>query len=418
MTTDQVAIPLRNVDELARSKDVDREDILTALEKALETGARRKYGLDEELEFEITIDRVTGGIVYPEDLFTLDLADFGRIFAQTVKQVLNQGIREVTRDQQFDEFIELVDSIVTGQVQRFEGDNLYVNMGKLEGFLPREERIRGDQYHQGERVRALVKEVEKIGTRLRVTLSRSDPLFVQRLFEVEVPEITDGVIEIRRVVRESGYRTKVAVHSSDPKIDCIGACVGVRGTRIKSIIDELGGERIDIIRWSDALEDLVKNSLKPADINLDNVFPDEDTNTVIVFVEEDQQSLAIGKRGQNVRLASKLCGWEIEIKTRQEFEAEEMAKVRIAELQAAGEEVPEDLLAIAQGRLRPWKVREAEEAAAAEAAAASAAAAEAEVAEADAPADDAEPEAAEEPVASFTDVDEETEAPAAASEEE
>ena len=206
MTTDQVAIPLRNVDELARSKDVDREDILTALEKALETGARRKYGLDEELEFEITIDRVTGGIVYPEDLFTLDLADFGRIFAQTVKQVLNQGIREVTRDQQFDEFIERVDSIVTGQVQRFEGDNLYVNMGKLEGFLPREERIRGDQYHQGERVRALVKEVEKIGTRLRVTLSRSDPLFVQRLFEVEVPEITDGVIEIRREVHAVDLR--------------------------------------------------------------------------------------------------------------------------------------------------------------------------------------------------------------------
>jgi len=139
-----------------------------------------------------------------------------------------------------------------------------------------------------------------------------------------VPEINDGIIEIKRVVREPGYRTKMAVLSSDPKIDCIGACVGVRGARIKAVIDELRGERIDIIKWSDSLEMLVMNGLKPAEIDLDNIFPDTDSRTVVVIVDEEQQSLAIGKRGQNVRLASKLCGWDIDIKTRAEFEAEQL----------------------------------------------------------------------------------------------
>ncbi len=147
---------------------------------------------------------------------------------------------------------------------------------------------------------------------------------MKRLFELEVPEIADGVIEIKRVVREPGYRTKMAVLSQDPKIDCIGACVGVRGSRIKAVIDELRGERIDIIRWSDSLETLIMNGLKPAQIHLDNIFPDVDTRTAAVLVDEDQQSLAIGKKGQNVRLASKLCGWDIDIKTRAEFEADQM----------------------------------------------------------------------------------------------
>jgi N utilization substance protein A len=151
---------------------------------------------------------------------------------------------------------------------------------------------------------------------------------VRRLFELEVPEIADGILEIRRIVREPGYRTKIAVWSKDPKIDCVGACVGVRGARIKSIIDELGGEKIDIIRWSDSLETLVMNGLKPATIHLDNIFPDVDSRTVVVIVDEDQQSLAIGKKGQNVRLASRLCGWDIDIKTRAEFEADSLGGAR------------------------------------------------------------------------------------------
>jgi N utilization substance protein A len=151
-------------------------------------------------------------------------------------------------------------------------------------------------------------------------VSRTHPDLVRRLFELEVPEIADGIIEIKRVVREPGYRTKMAVLSQDPKIDSIGACVGVRGSRIKAVIDELRGERIDIIKWSDSLETLIMNGLKPATIHLDNIYPDEASRSAIVIVDEDQQSLAIGKRGQNVRLASRLCGWEINIKTREEFE--------------------------------------------------------------------------------------------------
>ena len=157
---------------------------------------------------------------------------------------------------------------------------------------------------------------------MRIVVSRAHADLVRRLFELEVPEIADGIIEIKRVVREPGYRTKMAVISQDPKIDCIGACVGVRGSRIKAVIDELRGERIDIIRWSDSLETLIMNGLKPATIHLDNIYPDVDTHSAVVMVDEDQQSLAIGKKGQNVRLASRLCGWDIDIKTRAEFEAD------------------------------------------------------------------------------------------------
>jgi transcription antitermination factor NusA-like protein len=157
---------------------------------------------------------------------------------------------------------------------------------------------------------------------VRILVSRTHPDLVRRLFELEVPEIADGIIEIKRVVREPGYRTKMAVQSQDPKIDSIGACVGVRGSRIKAVIDELRGERIDIIKWSDSLETLIMNGLKPATIHLDNIYPDVDTHSAVVIVDEDQQSLAIGKKGQNVRLASRLCGWEIDIKTRSEFEAD------------------------------------------------------------------------------------------------
>ena len=157
---------------------------------------------------------------------------------------------------------------------------------------------------------------------MRILVSRTHPDLVRRLFELEVPEIADAIIEIKRVVREPGYRTKMAVISQDPKIDCIGACVGVRGSRIKAVIDELRGERIDIIRWSDSLEQLVMNGLKPASIQLDNIYANVDNHSVVVVVDEDQQSLAIGKKGQNVRLASRLCGWDIDIKTRDEFETE------------------------------------------------------------------------------------------------
>jgi N utilization substance protein A len=202
-----------------------------------------------------------------------------------------------------------------------------INLGRTEAYLPREERVRGETFAPGDRIRAIVLEVRKDGPRVRIIVSRTHPDLVRRLFELEVPEIADQIIEIKRVVREPGYRTKMAVISQDPKIDCIGACVGVRGSRIKAVIDELRGERIDIIRWSDSLETLIMNGLKPAAIHIDNIYADVDAHSAVVIVDEDQQSLAIGKKGQNVRLASRLCGWDIDIKTRAEFEAENLGIV-------------------------------------------------------------------------------------------
>jgi len=209
-------------------------------------------------------------------------------------------------------------------VQRFDGDELVINLGRVEAYLPKDERVRGEAFSPGDRIRTIVIEVRKDGPRVRIVVSRAHADLVRRLFELEVPEIADGIIEIKRVVREPGYRTKMAVISQDPKIDCIGACVGVRGSRIKAVIDELRGERIDIIRWSDSLETLIMNGLKPATIHLENIFPDVDSHSAVVLVDEDQQSLAIGKKGQNVRLASRLCGWDIDIKTRAEFEADSL----------------------------------------------------------------------------------------------
>jgi N utilization substance protein A len=187
-----------------------------------------------------------------------------------------------------------------------------VSLPRTEGFLPRSEQIFNENYHVGERLRALVLEVRAVGTRVRVVLSRSHPEFVRRLFELEVPEVSEGLVQIRAIAREAGYRTKIAVHSVDPRVDCVGACVGVQGSRIKSIVDELNGEKIDIVRWSDQMDVLITNTLKPAEIQ--SVDLDAERRHALVVVPEDQLSLAIGKRGQNVRLAAKLTGWDIDIK--------------------------------------------------------------------------------------------------------
>jgi N utilization substance protein A len=258
-----------------------------------------------------------------EEVYELDLDQLGRIVAQAVKQGFLQRVREAERDVLYEEYETRVGSLVNGQVQRFEGESLVINLGRVEAYLSRDDRVRGENFAPGDRIRCLIVEVRKDGSRVKIFVSRTHPDLVRSLFQLEVPEVSDDIIEIRRVVREPGYRTKMAVVSSDPKIDCIGACVGVRGSRIKAVIDELRGERIDIIRWSDSLEQLIMNGLKPAVIHLDNIFPDVENHRAIVIVDEDQQSLAIGKRGQNVRLASKLCGWDIEIKTRSEFDGGE-----------------------------------------------------------------------------------------------
>jgi N utilization substance protein A len=328
---------LRMIDVISREKDIDKEQIFLALEDALALGVRKRLGAGEDLV--VKIDRKTGEVSMEDDeeVYEFDLGELGRIAAQAVKQVMMQKFREAERDKLYDEFESRVGQLINGTVQRFDGEDLVINLGRTEAFLPKSERVKGEAFQPGDRIRAIVVEVRKDGPRVRIEVSRTHADLVRRLFELEVPEIADSIIEIKRVVREPGYRTKMAVISSDPKIDCIGACVGVRGSRIKAVIDELRGERIDIIRWSDSLETLVMNGLKPATIHLDNIFPDVDSRTVVVIVDEDQQPLAIGKRGQNVRLASRLCGWDIDIKTRAEFEADSLGGPRPPGAQSAGD---------------------------------------------------------------------------------
>ncbi|MED6334669.1 MAG: transcription termination factor NusA, partial [Planctomycetota bacterium] len=316
---------LRMIDVIHREKDIPKERIFLGLEDALAAGIRRRLGAGEDLI--VAIDRETGEVRMEdeEEEYEFDLGVLGRIVAQAVKQGFLQRVREEERDVLYEEYEARVGQLVNGVVQRFEGDFVIVNLGRVEAQLGKEDRVRGETYTPGDRIRALLVEVRKEGSRVRLLISRTHPDLVRRLFDLEVPEIADEIIDIRRVVREPGYRTKMAVISQDPKIDCIGACVGVRGSRIKAVIDELRGERIDVIRWSDSLETLIMNGLKPAVIHIDNIFPDIDHHRAIVIVDEDQQSLAIGKKGQNVRLASKLCGWDIDLQTRAEFEADENA---------------------------------------------------------------------------------------------
>jgi N utilization substance protein A len=307
---------LRIVDAIHRDKNIDKEIVFEGIEAALVSAAKKHYG--EEANIEVKINREDGSISAALDGQPLDSEEtVGRIGAQTAKQVMIQKIREAERDALFDEYNDLVGQMVSGVIQRYEGGAATVTLTNVEAILPRGEQIPGETHHVNERVRTTVFEVRKSGSRVKVILSRARPQLVQRLFEQEIPEIADGVIEIRAMAREPGYRSKVAVASSDARVDCVGACVGVRGNRIKNIVDELAGERIDIVRWDDNLEVLIPNALQPAEV--EQVILCKMLGRAIVLVREDQLSLAIGRRGQNVRLASKLSGWDIEIMTQEEL---------------------------------------------------------------------------------------------------
>ena len=312
---------LRIVDAIHRDKAIDKEIVFEGIEQAIVSAARKHYG--EEQELLVHVDRQNGNPsckVNGVDVSSDELGDIlGRISAQTAKQVMIQKIREAERDTVFDEFTDLRGQIVTGVVSRLEHGTALVNLGKVEALLPRGEQIAGEGFRVGERVRAVVLEVRKAGSRVKIILSRTHSDFVRRLFELEIPEVSERVIEVRSLAREAGYRTKVAVSCIDTNIDAVGACVGVRGARIKNITSELGGdERIDIVRWNDSLQVLVPNALQPAAV--EDVILCPMLGRVIVLVQEDQLSLAIGKRGQNVRLASKLVGWDIEVMTREELD--------------------------------------------------------------------------------------------------
>ena len=333
---------LRIVDAIHRDKNIDKEIVFQAIEAALVTALARQYG--EESAITVTIDRADGRVSGVHDGRPIDTAELsGRIGAQTAKQVIIQKIREAERDAIHDEFEEQIGHMLSGVVTRCEGAAATVQLGANEAILPRSEQIPGEVYHPNERIRATIFEVRKVGSRVKIILSRIRPQLVQRLFEQEIPEIADGVIEIRAIAREPGYRSKVAVISSDNRIDCVGACVGVRGNRIKNIVEELGGERIDIVRWSDDLQVLVPNALQPAEV--DEVILCQMLGRGIVLVREDQLSLAIGRRGQNVRLASKLCGWDIEIMTREELDQQiERAIAGFSSIEGLEESVAERLV--------------------------------------------------------------------------
>ncbi|MBX3426710.1 MAG: transcription termination factor NusA [Pirellulales bacterium] len=307
---------LRIVDAIHRDKNIDKEIVFEGIEAALVSAAKKHYG--EESDIQVIIDRASGQITASCDGEPLDSEEtVGRIGAQTAKQVMIQKIREAERDALFDEYTELIGEMISGVVHRYDGGAATVTLSNVEAILPRSEQIPGETHHVNERVRCTVYEVRKSGSRVKVILSRAHPALVQRLFEQEIPEIADGVIEVRALAREPGYRSKVAVSSSDSRVDCVGACVGVRGNRIKNIVDELGGERIDIVRWDDNVENLIPNALQPAEV--EQVILCRMMGRAIVLVREDQLSLAIGRRGQNVRLATKLSGWDIEIMTQDEL---------------------------------------------------------------------------------------------------
>lgn len=307
---------IRIVDSIARDKNIDRESIFGDLEAAMASAARKQFDVEEE-DVEVRINRETGAIDAWLEGESIDIRKLGRIPAQTAKQVMIQKLREDERDSIYTEYQERVGELVAGIAARFEGGTIIVNLGRTEAILPRSEQIPGESHHPNERVRALIHEVKEVSNQVKIILTRTHSDFIRRLFEQEVPEVTEKTIEIKALAREAGYRTKVAVSSIDSKVDAVGACVGVRGSRIKNIVEELGGEKIDIVRWNESSQVLIGNALRPADVR--EIALCFELNRASVVVGEDQLSLAIGKRGQNVRLAARLTSWDIDILTPQEY---------------------------------------------------------------------------------------------------
>ena len=310
---------MRILDSIARDRNIDKALLIADLEQAMVSAARRYFNTLDAEEFTCTLDPLNGDMQLFRHGEPLEMPPeaFGRIAAQTFKQVMIQRFREDERNSIFDDFSKRVGEIVTGVAQRYEGGSLVVTVDRAEAFMPRSEQIPGEQFQAGDRVRCLLLDVRDVGNQVKIVLSRSHPDFIKRLFEVEVPEVAERIIEVKAMAREAGYRTKIAVSSIDSKVDAVGACVGVRGSRIKNIVDELNGEKIDIVRWNESSQILIGNALKPAEVAEISLCFELGRATVVV--RDDQLSLAIGKRGQNVRLAARLTGWDVDILTPEEF---------------------------------------------------------------------------------------------------
>ena len=337
---------LQVADAVAREKGIDREEVLEAMEQAIQKAARAKYG--QEHDIRAVVDRKSGAITVAryrevveeveDDMIQLNLPeaqaikpdavigeflvdplppiDLGRVAAQSAKQVIFQKVREAERARQYEEFKDRVGEIVNGLVKRTEFGNVTVDLGRGEAVLRRDELLPRESFRNGDRARAYIYDVRQEPRGPQIFLSRTHPEFMKRLFAQEVPEIYDGIIEIRAVARDPGSRAKIAVISNDGSIDPVGACVGMRGSRVQAVVAELQGEKIDIIPWSSDTATFVVNALAPAEVT--KVVLDEETNRIEVVVPDEQLSLAIGRRGQNVRLASQLTGWDIDILTEED----------------------------------------------------------------------------------------------------
>ena len=337
---------LQIADAVAREKSIDKQVVISAMEEAIQKAAKSRYGQDNEIKAEIdsktgetrlhrlrlvvekveneateiTLDeaQIRNPAAQTGDLIAEPLPpiDFGRIAAQAAKQVIFQKVRDAEREKQFDEYKDRVGEIVHGTVKRVEYGNVVVDLGRGEAFVRRDELLPRETFRTGDRVRAYIYDVRREARGPQIFLSRTHPQFMAKLFAQEVPEIYDGIIEIKSVARDPGSRAKIAVVSKDSSIDPVGACVGMRGSRVQAVVQELQGEKIDIIPWSYDAANFVVNSLAPAEVS--KVVLDEDARRIEVVVGEDQLSLAIGRRGQNVRLASQLTGWQIDILTEAE----------------------------------------------------------------------------------------------------
>jgi transcription termination/antitermination protein NusA len=349
----------RVIEQVSKEKGIDKTIVISAVEEMMHSAARRTFGNERNIEsrynselgevelFEIktVVDQVANpqaeatvdearakydpeAEVGDEILIKLDTATMGRIAAQAAKQNLIQHIRDAERKQIFNEFKDRKSEVVSGIVQRFERKNMIVNLGRTEAILPEKEQIPHERYRQGDRIRALILDVDLSEKGLSIVLSRTANEFLCKLFEQEVPEIYEGIVEIRQCAREPGGRAKVAVYSKDSDVDPVGACVGMKGTRVQAVVQELRGEKIDIVPWTDDQAELVCRALAPAKVS--KVIIDEDEHAMEVVVPDDQLSLAIGKRGQNVRLAHRLSGWKIDL--RSDSEAEEEARAARASL--------------------------------------------------------------------------------------
>ncbi len=338
---------MRILDSIARDRNIDKQLLLKDLEQAMVSAARKYFNTLDTEEFTCTVDALTGDMNLLRHGQPLEMPPeaFGRIAAQTFKQVMIQKFRDDERSSIFDDFSKRIGEIATGTAQRYEGGALVVTIDRAEAFMPRSEQIPGEQFQAGDRVRCLILDVRDAGSQVKIVLSRGHPDFIKRLFEVEVPEVAERIIEIKAMAREAGYRTKIAVSSIDSKVDAVGACVGVRGSRIKNIVDELNGEKIDIVRWNESSQILIQNSLKPAEVAEISLCFELGRATVVV--REDQLSLAIGKRGQNVRLAARLTGWDIDILTPEEFtKGVETMYSTIQEVEGITEEMADKLAAL------------------------------------------------------------------------